>query len=286
MEHIHDEGLDIQMQETILGHDVENLEPENENLSSETGESAAGPRRPKRVNQPVEKRTRKRKVNKDKWKCNTHKAAVQSGAEHFSKSGKFIPAKAVQPSCGTSCRFKCSSRVTEEERRRVHSRYWKIYGQQGKWNWHARHVKTFDKKSNNEKETRRKCSRHYFFTIKGKEVKVCQTMYLSTLDISDGSVITSYKKIGPDGALSPDKRGQFKTRRPRQISEHLKDSVREHISMFPRVEAHYIRSTTNREYLDPTLNIQKMHSMYLEWVVEQEEYVSLEKPANYRQYLL
>lgn len=117
--------------------------------------------------------------------------------------------------------------------------YWKIYGQQGKWNWHARHVKTFDKKSNNEKETRRKCSRHYFFTIKGKEVKVCQTMYLSTLDISDGSVITSYKKIGPDGALSPDKRGQFKTRRPRQISEHLKDSVREHISMFPRVEAHY-----------------------------------------------
>ena len=35
-----------------------------------------------------------------------------------------------------------------------------------------------------------------------------------------------------------------------------------HINRFPRVESHYCRKDTKREYLDPKLSIAKMYELY------------------------
>lgn len=42
----------------------------------------------------------------------------------------------------------------------------------------------------------------------------------------------------------------------------MKRQVKEHIDSFARVESHYCRSTTKREYLDPQLTVPKMFSLY------------------------
>ena len=43
------------------------------------------------------------------------------------------------------------------------------------------------------------------------------------------------------------------------------DKVKQHIDSFPRMESHYCRASSNREYLEPGLNITKMHNLYLKW---------------------
>jgi len=47
-------------------------------------------------------------------------------------------------------------------------------------------------------------------------------MYLSTLDVTDGCVATTFKKLGSEGHLSPDKRGKNSQRRVRKIPEEVK----------------------------------------------------------------
>ena len=44
------------------------------------------------------------------------------------------------------------------------------------------------------------------------------------------------------------------------------DKVKQHIDSFPRMESHYCHASSNREYLEPGLNITKMHHLYLEWL--------------------
>ena len=38
--------------------------------------------------------------------------------------------------------------------------------------------------------------------------------------------------------------------------------IRKHIERFPTIESHYCRDKTNRKFLDPSLTISKMHSLY------------------------
>ena len=42
------------------------------------------------------------------------------------------------------------------------------------------------------------------------------------------------------------------------------DVVKQHIESFPCVESHYCRASTQRQYLDPSLSVPKMHSLYVE----------------------
>lgn len=44
--------------------------------------------------------------------------------------------------------------------------------------------------------------------------------------------------------------------------------VKEHINSFPRVESHYCRADSNREYLEGNLSVVKMHALYAEQMNE------------------
>lgn len=41
-----------------------------------------------------------------------------------------------------------------------------------------------------------------------------------------------------------------------------KETVRQHINSFPRVEAHYCRKDTKKEYLDSELSLAEMYMLY------------------------
>ena len=58
------------------------------------------------------------------------------------------------------------------------------------------------------------------------------------------------------------------TNRPGRTSEAATDSVHEHIALFPRVESHYCRESTSREYLHESLSISKMFVLYKVWAIE------------------
>ena len=101
---------------------------------------------------------------------------------------------------------------------------------------------------------------HYVLPLQSNEkVKVCKKFFLSTLSVSDRMI--SYN-------LKVAKNGIRKTApRPppcNKIGDNARQTVRDHINSFYRVESHYCRSDTSRQYLEAGLNKTKMFRLYEE----------------------
>lgn len=70
---------------------------------------------------------------------------------------------------------------------------------------------------------------------------------MATLDINDRVVRTVFNKREL-GFVEVDKRGKHGNHK--KIDESIKKSVRDHIQSIPRIESHYIRKKSNREFID------------------------------------
>lgn len=157
----------------------------------------------------------------------------------------------------------------------------KLATKESKWLYIQSLVSQFEKK-NSEVLSRRKNSRKYFLPIQkdGKDLKiqVCKIMFLATFDISDGQVATAHKKV----ASSPnDKRGK-NPHRPMPVNPALKESVRNHLKSLPRIPPHYVRETSQKEYLAGSIeSVAQLHEMYEKWMENNSPGVP---HASYRQY--
>ncbi|KAJ8964765.1 hypothetical protein NQ314_004656 [Rhamnusium bicolor] len=97
---------------------------------------------------------------------------------------------------------------------------------------------------------------------------MCKKFFLTTLCISQKPIYNVHLKKDDTGIPHRDLRGtHIKDRTTKQD----KDQIRAHIERFPHVESHYCRARSNKKYLDPTLNIQKMYDLYLEECNEQQK---------------
>ena len=65
--------------------------------------------------------------------------------------------------------------------------------------------------------------------------------------------------------IEKDKRGCH-SNRPKRIAEVTKQSVRDHINTIPRMESHYCRARTNKEYFEEGLNLRTLYDMYVQWM--------------------
>jgi len=66
--------------------------------------------------------------------------------------------------------------------------------------------------------------------------------------------------------LSEDFRGKHKNHKA--IDPLIKDSVCNHIKLYPTIESHYLRKQTTRTFISGELNISKMHRMYEQYCKE------------------
>lgn len=215
------------------------------------------------------------------WKVNDAKVKRHLGLAYTSKEGKQFAAKTMRASCGKSCKYKCDTRVTEEDRNYFKDRYYsKNENQTKKWLFILSFVESKAVKSSQEgdveddavdnaeeprtplkKKRSRSCHNEFFMELKsGKKVKVCKDMFKSTLVVSDSTISTALKKRG-----SPEKRGKVGVKRV--IPEAVIKSIHNHIQKFPRVESHYCRKDTTYEYLEEMVgSVSNMHRLYLEWM--------------------
>ncbi|KAJ8676766.1 hypothetical protein QAD02_012553 [Eretmocerus hayati] len=247
---------------------------ENENELEQTNNR-------KRKCQVNEKLTRKRLKNPEKWKKNLNKIAANRGLEYKSLSTeKTIPARMMRRGCGPGCKFKCEGKISEERRGSIFKVYYSIPNQSAKYDYIARHVKRMKKQTNQGKVTRKSYTCIYSLTNEDNEsIRVCQTMFLATLDISVSAVRTVLNKISNQDPILIDMRG--KAPKIAQKTDEMKiSSVRQHISLFPRVESHYTRENSKREYLEENLNITKMYRLYLEWAKEEGKAVASQQCYN------
>ena len=81
----------------------------------------------------------------------------------------------------------------------------------------------------------------------------------------------------PTGTIEKDKRGG-RLETLKEQDKVKRDAILEHINRFPRMESHYCRQKSTRDYLHPDLNKKKMHAMFV------EEYASKNIVVSYSTY--
>ncbi|KAE8738189.1 hypothetical protein FOCC_FOCC016335 [Frankliniella occidentalis] len=203
--------------------------------------------------------TRKRSRNPSATKAEVAKLAYNSGQAHVTTKGKQRAQREIRKSCTATCRRNCKEKITNERRQKLFGIFYGSKSKEAQWMIIGKLVKRLPKKRCTVAGTpTRKSTYHYFLTDeKSNYIPVCQPFFLGTFDISKTVVETAMSKN------SPDKRGKQVTNRPKRISAELKNGVKDHIKLFPKIASHYCRESTKREYLDENLSIAKMYRMYI-----------------------
>ena len=106
------------------------------------------------------------------------------------------------------------------------------------------------------------CHTHIFLPSEGGNVRVCSSFFINTLNIGKKTVHNAMKKKSHGVFAAQDERGIFPSAN-KTSSEQLAE-VRRHIEQFPRMESHYVRKTSKRQYLSPDLSIRQMWEYYKE----------------------
>lgn len=215
---------------------------------------------------PKKSLKRKRVRKPETWKCNVRKAAHEAGKEYISIRKKVVPEKRIKTpkDCRNNCLFKCQNKITEDERKIIFNKYYTL-NEHGKRLFILSTTNKFNverhRKNKTDANSRRKQSFAYHFQIGSNRIQVCKVFYLGTLAISQTPVYTAHVKT--DISNIPD---------TPKVGKHIKHKipvedvnfVKQHIESFPKIESHYCRANTEREYLDSTLSIKKMYSLYVE----------------------
>ncbi|VVC89267.1 unnamed protein product [Leptidea sinapis] len=175
------------------------------------------------------KLTRKRKSN---WKVNITKSK-RSQCVPYTNKKKVCPAKASKAIDCSDCKYKCTSNFSENDRIDICKAYWGF----GDY------------------------TRQKDYTLKFEQV--CAKFFQATLCISNGPINSVVKNISSVGCfLGEDKRG--KKCPGNKTSDTDKILVKEHIEKFPVMEAHYVRKSSRKLYLESNLSISKMYSLYID----------------------
>lgn len=115
-------------------------------------------------------------------------------------------------------------------------------------------------KGKNNENSEKKQTYKYFFKIKERKVQVCKKYFLSTLDMSQKTVYLAKQNRN---STFPMKQGQHTKKR---IPSEVFAAVKRHICSFPRVESHYCRRDSKREYLEGNLTVAKTYQLYQEYM--------------------
>lgn len=84
------------------------------------------------------------------------------------------------------------------------------------------------------------------------------------LDISYARVRTADRKMEASGIgfiSQGDQRGK-QEKRGRKVPDWIRNTIRNHIMLFPKIPSHYTRASTEKEYLEPGLSVSAMYRLY------------------------
>jgi hypothetical protein len=204
------------------------------------------------------KKTRKRTRNLSKWKQNITKALRNTGQCYLSASKlkKQVPARSIKDVCN-NCRLKCSERISETERIDLFNNYWSLGNlelQRAYISSCMIDIKPKYRYTNAEKP--RLPNSALYFTVNGNKIRVCKKYFINSLDESDRQLRTVKKKINLQGFIEKDRRGKHENRK--QVDPTLLQDIKNHINSIPKIESHYLRATSSKEYISDSKTIRDL----------------------------
>ncbi|XP_062530462.1 uncharacterized protein LOC105841614 [Bombyx mori] len=214
------------------------------------------------------KKGRKRRAVPKEWKKNKAKLLRNSGKAYLSssKSKKLMKERELKPTCNDKCKLKCFNKISEEKRQIIFSNYWKMADLEKQRQFINKYVKAIKPKYRyiREGSTRKDYNHAFYFEVDKEDIRVCKTFFKNTLGISDRPIRTviymQNSVVG--GFLAGDNRGRHGNYN--KLDSTVIERIKEHINSIPRIESHYCRATTSREYIEGGLSIAQLHRDYVE----------------------
>ncbi|CAH1183064.1 unnamed protein product [Ceutorhynchus assimilis] len=263
-------------QEPFSGGSSDEYNPDNDNDDSDSSSSSsrtsenidittnnADDNKEQTTNSPV-KKGKKRVKNQMNWKQVKAKRFRNSGQQYTSRTGKIVEAKSMKPACSNKCIFSCSTKFSEELRSQLFKKYWDLGNLQRQRDYLGSCIEQLILKYRRVSSAQpRKPNCAFYLHENGNKIRVCKTFLINTFGISEKVIRTVIQsKVSEQGIIKEDCRGKHGNHK--RIDEEVVNSVFDHINSIPRIESHYTRKDTKREYIDGGLTIAEMHRNYCE----------------------
>ena len=133
-------------------------------------------------------------LKRAKYKKRCYKRKIYTKAEKQSIMGKLK--HPVLPGCESKCSKKCSLKISEEQRNRLHETYWDIVDRRERKFWMSKHIKQMPVKKRTFIFSKREGTCLYFLPLSpndSEEVSVCQKFFLTTFGFTHCHIIKSVK---------------------------------------------------------------------------------------------
>ncbi|CAH0403799.1 unnamed protein product [Chilo suppressalis] len=215
-----------------------------------------------------DQRGRKLSRNVNKWQQNTSKRMRNKGESYvsMSKSRKTIPARYIKDTCTEKCKFKCVVNINVECRYKIFSDFWNL----GNIITQRAYIRTCmsdvtPKYKYTNTENPRRPNKAFYFTINDERIRVCKTFFKNTLSVSERMVYTVQSKMN-EGFMMEDLRGRHNNHK--KLNPQLIQDIKTHIDMIPKIESHYVRASTSKQYIGGDKAIK---DLYNDFVTKQTE---------------
>ncbi|CAH2088121.1 unnamed protein product [Euphydryas editha] len=186
-----------------------------------------------------------------------------SGLQYISvsKFKKVMPKKQIGPPCGEKCRLKCSKIIKQEDRENIFDNYWKMGDLTRQRDYIAKCIDVIKPKYQYKVHNSNRGPKNSFsFEINNFKHRVCKIFFKNTLAINNRPIATVIAKKNQAGTVEEEKRG--KHGKQNKVSSDIIKGIKNHIDSIPRIESHYLRQQTTREYIDGGKNLTDLYTDY------------------------
>ncbi|XP_055905287.1 uncharacterized protein LOC129940814 [Eupeodes corollae] len=219
--------------------------------------------------------SRKRKNRKNEWTRTKAKIARNFGKSYVSssKTHRIIEERKMGPAC--NCRLGCSSKINEENRLKLFSKYWEYGCSEKQRNFIAAsmieikpkyrytRVRVEEGSTSNTRKPRQN-NNAFYFNIENSRIRICKTFFKSTLGINDRPIRTVLDKKHQyvTNMVESDLRGKHTP--SNKTNDSILKGIKDHIDQIPRIPSHYCRANSNKEYVDGSMSVAEIHRNYVE----------------------
>ncbi|XP_030753125.1 uncharacterized protein LOC115880137 [Sitophilus oryzae] len=170
----------------------------------------------------------------------------------------------MKPPCPERGKLGCSKKFSENQRAKLFADYWGLGIFQRQRDFLGSCVEKLITNYRRITSAEARNPNRAFYLTKDDDVskvRVRKTFLISTFGITEQTLQTViHSKVTGSGIIAQDQRG--KHGRHLKIDQEILESVIIHIKGIPRVESHYLRAQTSREFVDGGLSIAELRRHY------------------------
>lgn len=208
------------------------------------------------------------------------------GLEYLNWKKNKVDSRSLKKPCDEStCRLKCTTKIDETKRKQIFDNYWSLGDINRQRDFIKNSMQEIKSKHRSNRCQNCMCEKPlralnnaFYFNIGDQKIRICKKFFKSTLDINDKVILTVRKKTNVEGFVTEDLRGKHS--KHAKLTEESAE-VCKFINSIPRIESHYIRAQSSRQYIEGSKSLTQIYEDYKkECVSNSKRFVSKSTFSN------